>query len=279
MINITFCLLAIALYCTAIVIGWRHYMSNSKALVDSPQSNSDNKSSQLWLIRAGIVTHALSLRAILWTTAGFDVHIMPLFSLIVLAILVAVVAIRHLFDQHLITFTLLPLAIFSVLLILFIKYESIMLGHLQTVTIVHIISSILAYSILSIAALLAMQIFIQHALLKRQKGSHLVNALPLTASENLMFQTIKIGVFLLSISLISGFLFVENLFAQHLIHKTILSLLAWALFTFLLLGRWRYGWRGMLAIKMTLAGMFVLLLGYFGSKFVLEVILQRAWQL
>jgi ABC-type uncharacterized transport system permease subunit len=93
--------------------------------------------------------------------------------------------------------------------------------------------------------------------------------------ETLLFQMLGVGVFFLSISLISGFMFVENLFAQHLVHKTVLSILAWIIFSSLLLGRTRYGWRGQLAIQWTLIGFVSLLLAYFGSKLVLELILHR----
>jgi ABC-type uncharacterized transport system permease subunit len=93
--------------------------------------------------------------------------------------------------------------------------------------------------------------------------------------ESLLFQMLTTGIAFLSISLASGFLFIENLFAQHLVHKTVLSILAWLIFTGLLIGRSRYGWRGKTAIQWTLIGFISLLLAYFGSKLVLELILQR----
>jgi ABC-type uncharacterized transport system permease subunit len=68
-------------------------------------------------------------------------------------------------------------------------------------------------------------------------------------------------------------IFLENMFAQHLAHKTILSILAWLVFAILLAGRWLAGWRGRTAIRWTLGGFISLMLAYFGSKFVLEVIL------
>ena len=58
-------------------------------------------------------------------------------------------------------------------------------------------------------------------------------------------------------------------------HKTVLSFAAWLVFGALLFGRWRYGWRGRRAVRLTLIGMVVLLLAFFGSKFVLEIVLQR----
>lgn len=65
------------------------------------------------------------------------------------------------------------------------------------------------------------------------------------------------------------------MFAQHLVHKTVLSTLAWLMFGGLLIGRLRYGWRGKTAIVWTLSGFAVLILAYFGSKIVLELILHR----
>ena len=93
--------------------------------------------------------------------------------------------------------------------------------------------------------------------------------------ERLLFRMIAVGFILLSVSLLSGLVFLEDIFAQHLIHKTVLSIAAWGVFALLLWGRWRLGWRGRIAIRWTLAGFAVLMLAYFGSKFVLELVLQR----
>ncbi len=142
----------------------------------------------------------------------------------------------------------------------------------------HIFSSLLAYSFLNIAAIQAMLLAAQDACLRsRHPDGWLVRSLPsLQSMEALMFQLIGAGLLLLTLSLITGFLFLENMFAQHLAHKTILSLLAWLVFAILLLGRTRYGWRGRLAIRWTLGGFISLMLAYFGSKLVLELILNRA---
>jgi len=143
---------------------------------------------------------------------------------------------------------------------------------------VHIFSSLLAYSFLNIAAIQAILLAAQDACLRsRQPDGWLVRSLPsLQSMETLMFQLIGAGLLLLTLSLLSGFLFLENMFAQHLAHKTILSLLAWLVFAILLVGRYRSGWRGTLAIRWTLGGFISLMLAYFGSKMVLELILNRA---
>ncbi len=86
---------------------------------------------------------------------------------------------------------------------------------------------------------------------------------------------IATGLLFLTLSLVSGFVFIEDLFAQHLVHKTVLAIVAWVTFSSLLVGKIKYGWRGQTAVKWTLAGFILLLLAYFGSKLVLELILHR----
>ena len=83
------------------------------------------------------------------------------------------------------------------------------------------------------------------------------------------------GLLLLTVAIGSGFLFLDDIFAQHLVHKTVLSICAWALFATLLWGRHYLGWRSQMAARFTLGGFIALMLAYAGSKFVLELILQR----
>ena len=70
-------------------------------------------------------------------------------------------------------------------------------------------------------------------------------------------------------------MFVEDILHQHLSHKIVFSILAWLMFALVLFGRWAWGWRGKVLIRWTLGGFALLILAYFGSKLVLELILQR----
>ncbi len=140
----------------------------------------------------------------------------------------------------------------------------------------HVTVALLAFSVLSIAAALAILLAIQErALRHRQFGPWLRALPPLTLTETLLFRLIGAGFLLLTLTLITGILFVDNLFGQHLVHKTVLSIIAWLVFGALLYGRWRHGWRGRRAVNLTLVGMGVLLLAFFGTKAVLELILHR----
>ncbi|MGZ5049756.1 MAG: cytochrome C assembly family protein [Methylobacter sp.] len=141
---------------------------------------------------------------------------------------------------------------------------------------VHVLTSIISFSLLNIAALQAVLLAIQDQQLKSHPPKRFIQSLPsLQAMESLLFQMLGAGLVFLTISLLSGFIFIEDLFAQHLAHKTILSIIAWIIFSSLLIGRLRYGWRGRTAVRWTLAGFILLLLAYFGSKLVLELILKR----
>jgi ABC-type uncharacterized transport system permease subunit len=140
----------------------------------------------------------------------------------------------------------------------------------------HILISLLAYSILGLAVVQALLLAIQdHHLHNRQPGGFIRSLPPLQTMESLMFQMIAIGFTLLTLALVTGILFLEDIFAQHLVHKTVLSIIAWLVFATLLWGRWRYGWRSRLAINWTVGGFMFLMLAYFGSKFVLELVLNR----
>jgi ABC-type uncharacterized transport system permease subunit len=141
---------------------------------------------------------------------------------------------------------------------------------------IHILTSIIAFSLLNIAALQAVLLAIQDQQIKSHAPKRFIRSLPsLQAMESLLFQMLAAGLLFLTIALTSGFAFIEDLFAQHLVHKTVLSLLAWLIFSSVLMGRRLYGWRGKTAIKWTLTGFGLLMLAYFGSKLVLELILHR----
>jgi len=142
--------------------------------------------------------------------------------------------------------------------------------HLQ----VHIVLSILAYSLLTVAAFQAILLSFQEKALHNRQSNRLITALPpLQQMEQLLFQALSLGVILLTFALASGFLFIDDIFGQHLAHKTSLSILAWFVFSTLLWGRYYLGWRGQKVVKLTYGGYLALMLAYFGSKFVLQIVL------
>jgi ABC-type uncharacterized transport system permease subunit len=140
----------------------------------------------------------------------------------------------------------------------------------------HILLSLLAYGLLAVAASQSVLLAVQtHFLKSRHPGGFIRSLPPLQSMETLLFQMIYTGFIVLTLALLSGFIYLDNIFAQHLVHKTVLSIVAWVLFAILLWGRWHYGWRGKKAVNFTISGFIFLMLAYFGSKAVLEIILQK----
>lgn len=138
----------------------------------------------------------------------------------------------------------------------------------------HITLSILAYSVLSLAAIQAiLVVYRNHQLKNHQKSKISIQLPPLLTMESILFDLLRIGTIFLAGAIVLGFIFVENLFAQHLAHKTFFSLISFTLYATLLLGREVYGWRGSLAASITLWGTGALMLGFFGTKLVLEAML------
>lgn len=141
---------------------------------------------------------------------------------------------------------------------------------------VHVLVSIGAHAVLGLAALQAIVLGIQHRLIHGHNPAGAVRALPpLRVMELLLIRMLVIGFVLLTVALGSGFVFLEDLFAQHLVHKTVLTIAAWVVLGVLLAGHFYVGWRGPTAVRFTLGAFALLVLGYFGSKLVLEFILEQ----
>lgn len=142
----------------------------------------------------------------------------------------------------------------------------------------HVLTSMFAYGLLTVGAIVAVYALVQDRRLRSGKltsANHLFA--PLETTEKLLFAITAAGFTVLALSVVSGITFVENLFAQHLVHKTALSLLALLLFGILLGGRLFAGWRGRRAVYLYLVGFAMLSLAYFGSRFILEEVLGRSW--
>jgi len=151
-------------------------------------------------------------------------------------------------------------------------------GHYGWPLIAHILFSVVAYTLCAIAAVIAILMVFKERQIRANQVRGIIGALPsLLTLEHVLFGALGIGFALLSLSMFSGLIFIDDIKAQHLIHKTILTALGWLVFGGLLLGRWRFGWRGQKAVRWTLTGFVFLALAYFGSRLVLEQVLGRSW--
>jgi ABC-type uncharacterized transport system permease subunit len=138
----------------------------------------------------------------------------------------------------------------------------------------HIIFALLAYAMMSIASLFALLLaYVDYRLKQHKSPINTLNIPPLMTLEKSLFQFIFIGFVLLTCTLLTGFVFLEDMFAAENAHKTVLSIAAWIIYSVLLWGHYKKGWRGRLVIYITIIGSSFLTLAYFGSRFVREVIL------
>lgn len=143
----------------------------------------------------------------------------------------------------------------------------------------HFIVAMLAYGFFTLAALHALAISIAEKQLHRgQISLDKSQSPPLLTLEKLLFRLIGIAFFLLTLTISSGMLFSEQIFHKPFVfnHKVIFTIASWLLFGILLAGRYFRGWRGKIAQRWTLMGFACLLLAYVGTRFVLELLLNRS---
>jgi len=139
----------------------------------------------------------------------------------------------------------------------------------------HILISLLAYSLLTIATVQALLYVYQERQIKqRTKPAMLLALPPLQTMEQLLFRLIGVGFAMLSLTLISGAIFSQEIFGYAFTfkHHTILALLGWLVFAILLFKRVAHGLRGSGAVIWTISGFLLIQLGYFGTKIVSETL-------
>lgn len=250
------------------------YLIAAGGLVRSLREGNTRSRAVLWLALPAIVLHAAT-HAIGWSHLhGPDLHFFAALSLVGLGMAALSTLAAGTQRMEALGVIIYPFAGVLVLLYHFA-------GHGQSQNLdwrlqLHAWLALLAYAALAVAALIAVLLWFQErALRQRHLGGWLRALPPLVQLEALLFRSLSASFLLLTLALVTGVVFVENLLAQHLWHKTVLSFLSWLVLGALLFGRWRFGWRGPRAVKMTLTSMLLLLLAFFGSKFVLEVLLKQ----
>ncbi len=226
---------------------------------------------------AGVVTHGVYLNTEIYTDSGLILSISSTMSLVGLQL--ALIALLGAIVPTLRGMTAGLLLLAALITIPFGTQAAAAVSSDLTWQIeAHILISIFSYGLLAVGAIVAVYALIQDKRLRSGRlasGNHLFA--PLETTEKLLFGVASAGFVGLLLSVVSGFAFIENLFAQHLAHKTALSLLALLMFGTLVAGRQFAGWRGKRAVYLYLMGFITLCLAYFGSRFILEEILGRSW--
>ncbi len=222
------------------------------------------------------VLHAVTAFNEILPEAGIAFGLFDMASLIILVV-VAIILLSSLRRplENLFVFVL-PLAAASVVLSVVTGNSYTPRSELESGVVAHVLLSVTAYGVLTIAALEAVLVTV----LDRSLRNHSVTALrslpPLQTMDALLFELLAFGCTFLSLAIGSGFLFIDDIFARKgMVHHTTITLCAWVVFMLLMWGRYRLGWRGATAARWALAGFGLLVLGYFGSKAVLELVLTR----
>ena len=256
------------------LLGAGAYLIAAAGLVRSLSEGRTPSRSLLWLALPAIALH-VAAHALGWARLhGPDLHFFAALSLVGLGMAALSTLAASTQRMEALGVLVYPLAALLLLLYHFAGH-----GHAETLgwrLQLHAWLALLAYAALAVAAVIACLLWFQERALRHRRLPGWLRALPpLVQLEDLLFRALAASFVLLTLALITGVVFVENLLAQHLWHKTVLSVLSWVVLGILLFGRWRFGWRGPRAVKFTLSAMALLLLAFFGSKFVLELILHR----
>jgi len=223
-----------------------------------------------------LVFHGFSAAHMLLSPGGVNLSLWPMSSAILFTVNLIVLTSSLKKPLHNLFILLFPASVAVLLCGLVFGYTLRNKAHLSLEIGVHVALSIVAYSLLTIAAGQALLLAYQNKRLRdHHPGGFLHRLPPLQTMETLLFEMIWAGFILLTLSIVTGFLFVDDIWAQHLAHKTFFSLIGWLVFAILLWGRVRLGWRGTSAIRWTVAGFVLLALAYWGSKFVIEVVLHN----
>jgi len=271
MTSVLYPILAAVLYVCAAGLLWRG-LSAGKPLLGGARTG------VLVLAAGALALHAALLYSDLFQ-GGLNLGLTSAASLVAWAVTLLFLAAVLFQPIESLGVLILPVAAATLLLEWLWPTRHLTLPGASPVQAAHIVISLLAYSLLSIAVVQSLVLSLQErALHRRQAGGFLHNLPPLETMEHLLFRMIAVGFILLTLTLVSGVFFSDELFGKPLrfTHHIVLSIIAWAVFGMLLVGRRLYGWRGRTAVRWTLAGFSLLVLGYFGSKFVLEVLLGRA---
>lgn len=231
-----------------------------------------------WLVPMAVLFHAWLVSRNIASPEGLDLSLDNALS--VVAGLVAALAWLSGLLRTLpaIGSVVLPIAAIASLLPVLITHPHRFPYALEPWAALHVAVALVAYALFIVAALAALVLMGLEKRLRRHPTDPRTDAMPpLLTLERFLFRLVGTGFVLLTLTVVSGVFFSEELFGKPLTftHKSVFSVLGWLTFGALLWGRWRYGWRGRIALRWILVGTGFLFLAYFGSKFVLEVLLGR----
>lgn len=236
-----------------------------------------NKSSggrfTVFLVAAlGVIFHAITVYNSMVTAQGVDFGFYKISSMIALFFSILLVGSAYNKPTENLLLTLLPVSVVAVIVAHYFSTDFQPKQYGNGI-LAHIILSILAYSVMTISATHAVLILLQDRRLKTHRLSGMAWGLPpLQTMERLLWEMLVVGMVSLTLAILTGFFYIEDLFAQHLFQKTLLTLLSWVTYAVLLIGHVKNGWRGRTAASWTLSAFSLLIIAFMGTKFMLEFV-------
>lgn len=263
-------------YLTALLAGILYLVATAHIVREIRAGRAERR--QIFLLAgiAAVLLHGAHAALVVATPDGIELGLFSVSSLV--GLLVALIAI--------ITSLFRPVAVLSVaaypvafttLLLSVLFHDRYTPRHFESGIGVHIVLSLLAYAVLAMATVHAVLLAVQNRLFRQHQVQGLLRLLPpLQVTEQILFELILTGFVLLTLAIVDGFLYVDDFLAQHLLHKTVLTIAGWLALGTLLVGHRVAGWRGLVAVRWTVSAFVLLVVAFFGSKFVLEMILHRS---
>lgn len=226
----------------------------------------------IYLSFAAVAAHLL-LAIIDFQGGSLNLGFYKVASLIFLAMSVISLVTVLIRPMHMLICALFPLAALAVLVNAFAPATGQPLDGASAGVILHIVLALVAFAVLTLAALQGALVSQQTQRLRSHQTRGIVRMLPpLDSMERMFYELLTVGTAALTLAIIAGAVFIEDLLGQKLVHKTVLTLVSWAVFSGTLLMHWLRGLRIGTALALVFSAFATLMLGFFGSKLVLELL-------
>ena len=228
-----------------------------------------------------VLFHAIFVYSVLGTNSGIDLSFFNVAALISLAITAAIIlaSIRQpVHSLYLFVFLISILTVSACLVVnTLVSSPTATPRSVSAPLLLHIVVSVVAYSVLTLAACQSILVLTMEWRIRKRAAGELLQILPpLESLEAMLFRFLWWGLAILTFSIGTGFLFLADKFSEHLSqHHTVLSVASWIVYASLLAGHTKFGWRGVTTTRWSLIAFVLLALAYFGTKFVIEFLLQR----
>lgn len=228
----------------------------------------------LGLMLGAFVIHGVSLALEMFWQGGVDFSILKMMSLT--ALLLSLLSLIWIWKGYVPLSGTVVCSINSFVVLLPYAFESSLLFSPS------VGRGVMLHVLLSVAAFIAISFALLHGILylwfyNRLKRKRLMphSGVALVAVGRQMNVFSAVTFVLLGLSLLTGFIYVEDFFAQHLLHKTVFSVAAWLVLAVQMWQCFVRGKCGLAVFWLLLVAFFLLFLGYVVSSVILELILQR----